>query len=197
MRPVYLAGLICTGLLLASCADQPERTSSDTSWQDRETQLKALSHWKASGKLALRTQDKSESASLMWEQSDNVTHIVLSGPLGLSATSIESDQSSLTIEQGGQIRHYDISARTAHTAWDLPVQALPYWILGLPAPGEPVQEQLIEQNSLRQMTQLGWTVTYEDYGQFDQYILPTRMKVERNSTRARLLIRQWSDFSRR
>ena len=195
MRSVYLAGLICIGLLLTSCADQPQRTSSDTSWQTTEAQLKALSHWKASGKLALRTQDKSESASLQWEQTDNVTQIVLSGPLGLSATSIESDQSSLTIEQGGQVQHYDISSGTAHTTWDLPVQALPYWILGLPAPGEPVQEQLIELNSLRQMTQLGWTVTYEDYGQFDQYILPTRMKIEKNSTRARLLIRQWSDFS--
>ena len=197
MRPVYFAGLICIGLLLASCADQPKRTSNDTSWQNRATQLKALTHWKASGKLALRTQDKSESASLQWEQSDNVTQIVLSGPLGLSATSIQSDQSSLTIEQGGQTQHYDISAGTTHTAWDLPVQALPYWILGLPAPGEPVQEQIIEQNSLRQMTQLGWTVTYEDYGQFDQYILPTRMKIERSSTRARLLIRHWSGFSRR
>lgn len=167
------------------------------SWQDREAQLKALSHWKASGKLALRTADKSESATLQWKQSNNVAQIVLSGPLGLNTTSIESDQTSLTIRQSGQIRHYDISSGTIPSAWDLPVQALPYWILGLPAPGEPIHEQVIEQNAIRQMAQSGWTITYEDYGQFDQYVLPTRLKIEKHSTRARLLIRNWSDFSSR
>ena len=168
------------------------------SWQDREAQLSALSHWNASGKLALRTPDQSESANLEWAQDSNVTRILLSGPMGLGATSIESDTKQLKISRDGQTQHYDISSQTATDViigWDLPLQALPYWILGLPSPKTPALDQLVENGLLRQIKQLGWTVTYEQYQQFEQYTLPTRLKIERDSTRARLIMRNWESFS--
>lgn len=197
MQLASAVGLACGFVLLAGCADLPEQASSDLDWQSRELQLAALSHWKASGKLAIRTADQSESATLEWDQVNNITRIVLSGPMGLGATSIESDETSLQISRNGQTQHYDISSGPGSTVtgWELPVQALPYWILGLPAPRDPVQGQTVEQGLLRRVEQLGWTVTYESYGQFEQYVLPTRLNIERDSTRARLIIRNWTSFS--
>lgn len=198
MRLVSFAGLVYSCVLLASCADLPQRASNDLDWRDREVQLKALSHWKASGKIAIRSPEQSESATMEWDQANNITRILLSGPMGLGAISIESDENSLQISQNGQTQYYDISSGSGERAvvgWDLPLQALPYWVLGLPAPREPVQEQVVEQGLLRRVEQLGWTVTYEDYDQFAQYVLPTRLKIERSGTRARLIIRKWSGFS--
>ena len=198
MRLVFFASLVSSYMLLASCADLPQRVSSDLNWQDREAQLKALSHWKASGKLAIRSAEQSESATMEWSQTNNITRILLSGPMGLGAISIESDEQSLQISRDGQTRHYDISSSSAERSvmgWDLPLQALPYWVLGLPAPGDNVREQVVEQGLLRRVEQLGWTVTYEDYAQFAQYLLPTRLTIERTDTRARLFIRTWSSFS--
>ena len=198
MRLVSFAGLVCFCALLASCAELPQRASSDLDWRDREVQLKALSHWKASGKIAIRSAEQSESATMEWDQANNITRILLSGPMGLGAVSIASDENSLQISQNGESQHYDISSGSSERAvvgWDLPLQALPYWVLGLPAPREPVQEQVVEQGLLRRVKQLGWTVTYEGYDQFAQYLLPTRLKIERNDTRARLIIRKWSGFS--
>ena len=198
MQLAYAACLACACVLLASCAGLPEHASSDIDWQSRELQLQALNHWKASGKLAIRTAEQSESATLEWNQANNIARIVLSGPMGLGATSIESDESSLQISHNGQTQHYEISSGPGNstiTGWELPVQALPYWIIGLPAPREPVQAQVVEQGLLRQIEQLGWTVTYESYGQFEQYVLPTRLNIERDSTRARLIIRHWTSFS--
>ena len=185
-------------MVLVSCADLPQRASSDLKWQDREMQLMALSHWKASGKLAIRSAEQSESATMKWDQANKLTRILLSGPMGLGALAIESDQQSLQITQDGKTQHYDISsgwAEQSMVAWDLPLQALPYWVLGLPAPSDSVHEQVVEQGLLRQVEQLGWTVSYESYGQFAQYLLPTRLTLERNDTRARLIIRTWSSFS--
>ena len=198
MRLVFFASLACSYMLLASCADLPQHASSDLKWHDRETQLKALSHWKASGKLAIRSAEQSESATMEWSQTNNITRILLSGPMGLGAISIESDEQSLQISQNGQTRHYDISSGSGERlvmGWDLPLQALPYWVLGLPAPGDTVREQVVEQGLLRRVEQLGWTVTYEGYAQFAQHLLPTRLTIERNDTRARLIIRNWSSFS--
>jgi len=198
MRFIYRAGLVCIGLFLASCAEMPKQAATELDWQHRAARLSSLSHWNASGKLAIRTTEQSESANLEWVQADKVTRIVLSGPMGLGATSIESDQLQLQISHDGKTQQYDISSAAASNAnigWDLPIQALPSWILGLPSPQGKVQGKVIENGLLRQMEQLGWTVTYESYGQFEQYILPTRMKIERESTRARLIIRNWTGFS--
>ena len=200
MRLAYFA--LCASLFLASCINMPGRVSTDLDWQHRSAQLSAISHWKATGKLAIRTNDKSESASLVWNQAGNMTHILLSGPMGLAATSIESDREQLRVKRDGATRTFDISSREAITegiGWDLPLQALPYWLRGLPAPSpdqkEQTPDQIVEQGLLRQVKQLGWTVTYESYGQFEQFALPTRLKIERNGTRARMIIYNWTNFS--
>ena len=199
MKPGIVAAVLAVSLLLSACAGLPTQYASDLDWSDRVAQLNALKTWRASGKLAIRTQEQSESVNLQWQQDNHTTHIVLSGPLGIGATSIESDMQQLSVTRDGHTEHYDISsARAARDAFglDLPLQALPYWIMGLPAPGlQSNNDPLIERGLLRRQEQLGWTITYESYGQFGHYTLPTRLKIERQSTRARLILRNWSDFS--
>ena len=195
MRFAFRAGPLCVLLLLTSCAELPRQAETDLNWRDRSAQLASLSHWNASGKLAIRTEDQSESATLEWVQANNISKIHLSGPMGLGATAIESDRKYLQISHNGKTQRYDIASADATLGWDLPLQALPYWILGLPSPHSPILAEVIEHGLLRHVEQLGWTVTYERYGQFDQYTLPTRLKIERDSTRARLIIRNWTDFS--
>ncbi|MBE9539638.1 MAG: outer membrane lipoprotein LolB [Proteobacteria bacterium] len=195
MRWAFRAGPLCFWLILASCAELPKQAEAEMDWRDRSAQLATLSQWSASGKLAIRTESQSESANLKWTQANNISRIHLSGPMGVGATAIESDRQQLQISRNGETRRYDIATAGADMGWDLPLQALPYWILGLPSPQDPIQDELIENGLLRQVKQLGWTVTYESYGHFDQYTLPTRMKIERGDTRARLIIRNWTDFS--
>jgi len=197
--PLTLAlRVLCISLLLASCADLPKQGAPDLNWQERTAQLTSLNRWQARGKLAIRTAQQSESVSLIWDQSRDNTHLVLSGPLGVGTTTIDSDQKKLRVSRDGQSQTYDISSPRASTAaigWDLPLQALPHWLKGLPTPGDEIQGKIVKQGLLRQLEQLGWTVTYEDYGQFEQYTLPTRLKIERDSTRVRLIIRSWKNFS--
>ncbi len=198
MRLARSSGYLYLCLLLSSCTGLPPHTAADLDWHDRSTLLLALTGWNNTGKLSIRTLDQSESANLKWSQAGNRTRIRLSGPLGMGATSIESDTQQLQVSRNGETRHYDISSQAASTAsigWELPLQALPYWILGLPSPQTPVLGQLVKNGLLRRLEQLGWTVTYETYGQFEQYTLPTRLKLEHGSTRARLIIRNWTQFS--
>lgn len=198
MRALVFTCLLSASLLVTSCADISRQPSKAPNWNQRVKQLSALTRWSASGKLAIRTEAQSETASLDWQQTGDNTYILLTGPLGLGATSIDSDRNTLQVSRGGDTRIFDISSAAASEAtigWDLPLQELPFWIRGLPSPRTPIEGQVFEQNLLQQLQQQGWTITYENYALFDHFTLPTRVTIERNDTRARLIIRNWSDFS--
>lgn len=143
----------------------------------------------------MRTSVQSESGSLVWQQTQEDTHISLSGPLGLGATIIESDGKELLVSREGATRRYDVSSgemATANIGWDLPLSSLSYWIKGLPSPHSDVHTEAVEQGLLRQLVQDGWTVTFERYARFQHHTLPTRLKVERGDTRAKLILNSWT-----
>ncbi|MFT5711537.1 MAG: outer membrane lipoprotein LolB [Halioglobus sp.] len=198
MRALVFVCLLGANLLVTSCADISKQPPSAASWNQRVEQLSALTRWSASGKLAIRTEVQSQSASLDWQQDGHSTHILLTGPLGLGATAIDSDRNTLQVSRDGSTKIFDISSAVASEAtigWDLPLQQLPFWIRGLPSPETPIEGQVFHQNLLRQFQQEGWTITCENYSLFDHFTLPTRVTVERSNTRARIIIRNWSDFS--
>jgi outer membrane lipoprotein LolB len=182
--------------LLAGCTGLAEREPSSAGWKLHSGQLSALQHWTANGKLALRTADASESASLVWQQNNQDTHLQLSGPLGMGATTIDSDGQRLDIRRGDERTTLDISTPDAivlNTGWDLPLSALTHWLKGLPAPDSEIQR--IEVNTqtqlLQSLQQDDWEIRFEKYGQFQGYILPTRLQIQRGTTRVKLLISHW------
>jgi outer membrane lipoprotein LolB len=187
-------------ILVASCAGQPDRVPIRADWARHRALLDEMTHWTASGKLALRTSEQAESASLLWRQTGVFTHLRLSGPLGLSATTIDSDGRQLEIRQGDEYRSWDISSPDAiaqNTGWDLPLGALPHWLKGVPAPGFPLQlmELEPERELLRKLEQEGWEIHYETYAQFDELILPTQLRIRRGTTSAQVIIRDWQKLS--
>ena len=45
---------------------------------------------------------------------------------------------------------------------------------------------------MQNFTEDGWQIRYERYAQFGLYTLPTRMTVERDGTRALILMYDWT-----
>lgn len=183
--------------LLAGCAGQQARVGSDTSWAQHQSRLQALDTWAAEGKLALRSTQISESASLNWQQSPTGTTVHLSGPLGFKATTIESDGSELQLRQGDDISRWDISdpeAMARQTGWNLPLQALPHWLKGIPAPVSSFELVAFDTDPslLGSLQQEGWTVTYREYARFADLTLPTRLQIQRGDTSIKVIIRDWT-----
>ena len=183
-------------VLLAACAGQPPVIDKDIDWDSHRAALEAMDEWTLRGKLALRTNERSESASVVWTQAGNESDLHLSGPLGAGATQVSSDGSELVIRNDGSTETYDIStpdAIAASTGWNLPVKALPFWVRGLPAP-EPAPSALsVEAGLMQRIEQAGWQVSYKRYQSTRGRQLPARIAIENGETRARLVIRSW-DF---
>jgi len=116
--------------------------------------------------------------------------------MGVSATTITSDGQQMEVHPGKERRTFDIStpdAITLNTGWDLPLHALPYWLKGIPSPDSPAQllELDTDRNLLRQLQQDDWEVHYEQYEQFNNLTLPTRLRIQRDATSVRMIIRDW------
>lgn len=193
--------LLVALLLMAGCAGQGTRDidppgDSQADWEAHSQRLQQLEQWQANGKLAMRTTDRAESATLVWQQRGDNTVLQLSGPVGLSATTITSDGRQMEIRQGNEVSVLDISTPHAiadSTGWDLPLSALPFWLKGMPSPDTQAQELDLDPATrlLRTLKQDDWEVHYEKYEPLDDLQLPTRLRIRKGETSARIIIRKW------
>jgi outer membrane lipoprotein LolB len=196
MRTTSLA--VITALALAACsgiAPQPPSTAHDPNLPLVQ-QLHNLQAWTATGKASLRNSNASESVSLIWEQDTNQARIVLSGPLGAGATQIYSDGEILTVNRDGSLQTVDISSPEAiilNTGWNLPLQALPFWLKGLPYPELEIQKAQQDSASGRLISlhQDDWALEFQQYSQINSLMLPTRLRLEKEDTRVLVVIRHW------
>jgi len=191
-----LAWLAPVLLLLSACAGPAPRPAGEESWEQHRARLLALSDWHATGKLALRTSDMSESASLDWQQRGGHSQLQLSGPLGVNATTLYSDGDSLVIRRGEETHTVDLSDQRELeqlTGWDLPVRALPHWLKGVPDPDLAVQHMEFGEPAplLQRLQQDDWEIDYQQYASFDRFTLPTRLTIRRAATTVRVILRDW------
>jgi outer membrane lipoprotein LolB len=188
-------------LLLAACAGTPKTETFPTDWQAQRKHIEAIAYFTASGKIALRTAEQAESASLLWQQLGESSHLRLSGPMGLSATTVDSNGREVIVRQGSETRRWDIDEPMppGTPALDLPLAALQHWLKGVPAPGMELELlQLDPAGVLPQaLKQQGWRVEYQAFASFEGYTLPTRLKVSRQDTSARIILRLWEGITAR
>ncbi len=198
MSRLSLIGAQTAILVLSGCAGLSTSPDAQPGWLEHKARLESMTHWTANGKIALRTPDKSESGTLLWQQMGEATHLRLSGPMGLSATTVDSDGQHLEIRKGKDYSRWPVAQyEQEYPGWNLPLTALPHWLKGVPDPELPVEQLTLDTaGQLPQiLQQQGWTVTYESFERFDGKQLPTRMRLSREDTKARIILRDWQDAS--
>ena len=75
--------------------------------------------------------------------------------------------------------------------WQVPVEALAWWVRGLAAPGNPQQRVLDEEGRLSLLQQDGWQIEFGRYGMFDGEAMPARMTARQRDRTVKLAIRKW------
>ncbi|QFU74810.1 outer membrane lipoprotein LolB [Halioglobus maricola] len=182
-------------LLLAACAGMAPAPPAD--WQSHRAQLQALDHFSASGKIALRTAEQAESANLLWQQMGKATHLRLQGPMGIAATTVDSDGDVIEVRRGDDYQRWTADTAPQSASWDLPLASLPYWLRGIPDPATAPEELRFTAESELPMSfsQQGWSIQYSSFGEFDGYTLPTRLEVSRADTWARIILRRWQNLA--
>ena len=76
--------------------------------------------------------------------------------------------------------------------FDAPLASLRYWVLGVPDPAQPASESLdAAQQRLSALTQDGWRVDYQSYVDSAGGPLPSKLTLQRDAVRVRLLVDDW------
>ncbi len=196
MSAVRRIAAVAALMLLTACAGRPEPTPG--TWHAQQASIAAIRYFTASGKIALRTTRQAESASLLWQQLGDASHLRLSGPMGLSATTVDSDGKQVVIRQGDETRHWDVDDPALHysAAWNLPLHALQYWLKGVPDPELDIETLRLDPAGRLPLSlqQQGWLVEYQEFSEFEGFTLPTRLRVSRKDTSARIILRHWQDI---
>jgi len=175
--------------LVASCATRPPPLPVT------DQRLHSLDRWRIEGKLGYRSPEKNGSAWINWLQSSDVYQLQLTGPFGAAATRITGDSQHATLSQSGRD---DIHAPSGEEltewlfGWAFPVRQMSSWIKGSAAPAPPPTSiALSPENLLSTLSQNGWQLTYSNYRQEGNWILPGRIQGSHSDYSFTLIINKW------
>ena len=147
------------------------------------------------GKLGIRTAQQSNSARINWLQLNRAFDINITSLLGQGVATLTGTTSDTHIKLAG---HGEFNSSNPEAlllqelGWTLPIDALSYWVRGIPAPDNEARYKLNEKGLLDTLQQAGWHLTFSRYQTLDSHALPSRIRLYRDEITLTLLIKRWS-----
>lgn len=191
-------------LLYAGCAALPARPPVENPaavWQARQSRLARLNAWDLRGRLALRTDREGANASLRWVRDHERHRMNLVGPFGGGRVRLTYDRGSAELRDADGKIYRGTSMQQLllrATGWNLPIEGMNYWVLGLPEPDAPARSTLDPWGRLKLLDQLGWDIRFLEYTEVEGYELPKLVFIRHTSSgaagadvEARLVIETW------
>jgi outer membrane lipoprotein LolB len=182
-------------LALAACSVAPTRTTPTAAWEAQAQRLAQLARWDLSGRASLSTSNQAWSGGLHWTHQAGHYTIQLNAPNGSGVLQLTGDPQGVTLSLADGSSHVAQDAEAlmyAQLGWQLPVAGLEYWVVGLPAPGAaPPRMVFQDTGQLASLEQAGWTIRYDRYGDSAGLSLPTKLSLQNDELRLRLVIDRW------
>ena len=176
----------------------PRPVDFESAWPqlaERTESLQRHPAWGLSGRLAIDGGEEGGSGRLDWAQDGERGEMSFRGALGRGAWQMEYGPGGARLETAsGNVEHgasvNDIAAR--HLGWSVPVNALEWWVRGLPAQGQAPTEVSLDAEGLPvAFKQHGWRVSFSRYEVVDGLALPGRLDAEGPDGRVRLVVSDW------
>lgn len=180
---------------VSACHTAPPAPPAGAAWDVRRPELQARSHFELKGRVAVAAGNEGFNANLHWTQDGARSFVTLEGPLGVGGAQVTATGQELSLVTS---RGERMDSDAAHAAlesrlgFDPPLSSLRYWVLGVPDPGSPFTEAVDAQTQrLSALTQAGWHVDYTAYSAVGSQSLPSRLTLQRDAVRVRLLVDDW------
>ena len=152
--------------------------------------LQAAGSWKLDGRAAVAVGTQGWQASLDWLQQGQSTEVHLAGPFGVQATVLTRTPEGVSIN-GAAPSDAEMAQLQQRLGFDLPLDQLRYWLLGVPDPASAFDLRRNPQDRAQQLTQSGWSVDYDRYMPVDGDVLPSRLVLNREDVRVRIVVDHW------
>jgi outer membrane lipoprotein LolB len=160
------------------------------SWDARVKNLERTTRWDLDGRAAVALGQQGWQASLNWRQTGADSELHLAGPLGIGALVIKVSPSGLSLN-GAAPSDAVVAQLQERLGFELPLDHLRYWLLGIPDPATPFELTRNAQDRAARITQGGWIIEYGDYMSGDGDLLPKRLVLTRAAARVRIAVDHW------
>lgn len=191
-------GAIAVLMMLAGCRTAPPAAivgpGSDAPWPEQRAALETLDHFALNGRVAVAANGQGFSASLRYRQAQRRGELALDGPLGVGGLRVATDGDDLRVATSRGEQLDGLAARTElerRLGFAVPLGALRWWLLGIPAPGEATLEPDPHSGEIRRFSQAGWQVDITERAPALGFALPRRLTVSREGARLKLLVERW------
>ena len=181
--------LICC-CALAACATTRTAPPPSIKWEQRVGELQSADAWQLDGRAAVALGTQGWQATLSWRQTENLAEVHLSGPFGIGALVLKQTPEGLSLN-GAPPSDAVMSLVQEKLGFDLPLENLHYWLLGVPNPGSTFDLSRNEQDRVKVLSQAGWSIAYDRYMPVAGDLLPARLVLTTGDVRVRIVIDRW------
>ncbi|HEX3396789.1 MAG TPA: lipoprotein insertase outer membrane protein LolB [Steroidobacteraceae bacterium] len=182
--------LVCCCALAACATTRRPLPPPSAKWEPRVRELQNAGVWQLDGRAAVAVREQGWQATLNWRQADASTEVHLSGPLGIGAMVLKQTPEGLSLN-GAPPSDVVLAQVQEKLGFDLPIDNLHYWLLGVPNPGSTYDLSRNEQDRAKSLDQAGWVIAYDRYMPVAGDLLPQRLVLTRQDVRVRIVIDHW------
>jgi outer membrane lipoprotein LolB len=159
-------------------------------WEQRVAELQRLESWQLDGRAAVAVGTQGWQATLDWRQRPESAEIHLSGPLGIGAVVLKRTPDGISLN-GAPPGDAVLAQLQERLGFDLPLDRLRFWLLGVPDPSAAFELKRNEQDRALQLTQDDWTIDYDRYMPVGTDSLPAHLVLNRAGVRVRIAVDRW------
>jgi outer membrane lipoprotein LolB len=181
--------LLCVCSALAACATVRPLPPA-VKWEQRVTELQQGRGWQIDGRAAVAIGTQGWQATLSWRQTGVFAEVHLAGPFGIGALVLKQGPDGLSLN-GAPPSDAVISQVQEKLGFDLPLENLHYWLVGVPNPAAAFELSRNDQDRAKAITQAGWSIAYDRYMPAAGDSLPARLVLSRDDVRVRIIIDHW------
>lgn len=182
--------LVCSTVLAACVTTRRAPAPAAAAWEQRVADLQALSSWRLDGRAAVAAGTQGWQASLNWRESGAWAEVHLSGPFGVGSMALKRTPDGVSLN-GAPPSDAVLAQLQERLGFELPIDHLRFWLLGVPDPGAPSELKTNDQGRASQLTQDDWTIDYDRYMPVNGDILPAQLVLRRAGVRVRIVIDRW------
>ncbi len=188
-------------LLLGACAETPiiepsTDPQAEASWQSRAERLRQIQGYGLKGRLGIKTEKEGWTATLHWAQKEQLYKMRIIAPLGQGTFEVTGGHGKVLLrtEKNEVFEAANPNElMQVNLGWSVPVLGMQYWVLGLPSPGQAIEQRDIDANGrLVRLLQAGWDITISSYVRVKEYELPEKLTMENDQIRVKLVIKDWT-----